>query len=281
MINRVGLNTQPLKSDLHSVKNAPKHLSKVGFGSTDEDMEPPVNNRKFNIKNAGSQFWKGLVSPIVNMVSSPTNMAIGAVVGLGIRKLLQVTSKEITKDGIKVAGGSPLAPLFVAAGLAYGGSQIAIGTFNAVKNKKNPEKAEEAFYDIGQGAGAVGTTVFASPKLLKLGTETLTAEQTSLLSVSKGAEAGNPLAATSACLNPKNLKVFGNESFKRISDNLPALKEFTVQLTRGGLLGGGAATTAAEDTIREISTSIPDAPSGVNDISSYLNVDTKTTKEED
>ena len=90
-------------------------------------------------------FGKGLISPITNMFKSPGNFikgALGIAVGAGL---------------IAITGGA-VAPIMVAAGVGFGGIQIAKGAIDAASAKTDAE-AQQAWENMGSGTFAVAGSI--------------------------------------------------------------------------------------------------------------------------
>ena len=100
-------------------------------------------------------FFKGLVSPITSLFSSPENFIKGAAIMAGCAALCWVT-------------GGAAAPLLVTGGLIGGGIQLAKGIDKATSAKTDDE-AREAWENIGAGSGIVAASVIGSKAALKAG----------------------------------------------------------------------------------------------------------------
>jgi len=237
MINQVGLNTQPLKSDLHSVKNAPKHLSKIGFGSTVEEDEfetpstkkeestaTPLEKGEFNYSRAARQFGKGFISPVTKMFSSIENFAITVGTGAVIAAIITASKKKA-------------APVIIAATALYGGINILSGLHKIVKNRGDHVKQEESFYDIGKGTGTVIISAIPAKGALQA-------------AECKIAEDIHPIAALGRCImeSPRLLK----ESSREILSDAINLKNLLVGFIPGSANSGSSTANA---------TAVSDSPS--------------------
>lgn len=133
----------------------------------------PVNKhtateKEFNVSNAAKNFFKGLISPVTNLLSSKKNMAIGAAMVVG--------------SALAIAAVPPLAPILTVAGLIYGGVCAAKFAYKEISAKNNAER-ENAFYDLGEGTSTVGLSMLGAKSALRtvnIGSKEMSAASASL-----------------------------------------------------------------------------------------------------
>ena len=167
MVSRVGLNSQPLRTEMHPVKNASVQSSRLSFGVNEDDepkdkLELTPNNtdepisdkkaatetqpsevkkeepaRKFSFNKALQNFGDGFIYPIRQAFNSVTNAAV------------TLTSLVVVKNLLKKVPelGKPLVAITAGLGLY----NIGKGLIKIVQNKNNPESQEKSFFDIGKG----------------------------------------------------------------------------------------------------------------------------------
>lgn len=130
---------------------------RTSFCASKKDSYTPTINKsndgKFSFSQAMKNFAHGLVSPITNMFSSPTNFLIGAGVMAGSVLLVGAT-------------GGAAAPFLVAAGVTMGAIQAGEGISKIVK-AKNGDDVEKAFYDLGGATSTIGLSVTGAKNSLK------------------------------------------------------------------------------------------------------------------
>lgn len=153
MVINTSLNCTPIRSD---IKNLHRFNARPAFGSDEaKDIEEPkdtveVNqqeditqeeapkktDRRFNIKNAGKQFWQGVTSPIRAVIDNPA--IAGAAVAGGF--LLKNIVDKYPRVGMFSLAGT----------LGIAGYNGAKGVYKFAKADDAKEK-EQSFYDMGQG----------------------------------------------------------------------------------------------------------------------------------
>lgn len=168
MVNNVALNCGSMRPELQFGK---KINAKLAFGSEKikepedgfeaekkADGEEEINEqaakpeRKFSIKNAGSNFWQGVTSPIRQMIDNPK--IAGAAVAGGF------VLKKVVKDYPRVG-------LFSLAGtVGIAAYNVGKGLYNLVK-AETPKAKENSFYDIGQGTIYGTMALLPAPKIAK------------------------------------------------------------------------------------------------------------------
>lgn len=144
----------------------------------DTNVDVPINGqagkkntaeeKDFSVSNAAKNFFKGLISPITNLLSSKKNMAIGAAMVVG--------------SALAIAAVPPLAPILTVAGLIYGGVCAAKFAYKEITAKNNAER-ENAFYDLGEGTSTVGLSMLGAKSALRtvsIGTKEMSATAASL-----------------------------------------------------------------------------------------------------
>lgn len=111
------------------------------------------NDGKFSCSEAGWNFFRGLVSPVVNMFSSPKNFLVGAGMMAGSTILMAAT-------------GGAVAPIFVALGIGAGAVQTVKAGVKIAKAKSGDD-VEKAFYDMGGATSTIGLSVAGAKSSLK------------------------------------------------------------------------------------------------------------------
>jgi hypothetical protein len=165
MINNAVLNSQKLRADLPLVKIAPKQLSKLGFGSEDNEKdnvnisssetqkEAPA--RKFSINNAFGNYVDGLISPLTQLIDSVKTPG-GAIKTAASMLFMKHMLKNVP---------SLKRPLIVVTA-ALGVFNLGLGVKNIVKNKDDAEAQEESFKELGKGTTLIGVSGIFAPKAL-------------------------------------------------------------------------------------------------------------------
>lgn len=128
----------------------------------DTNVDVPINGqavnkntdteKEFSVSNATTNFFKGLIAPVTNLLSSKKNMAIGAAMVVG--------------SALAIAAVPPLAPILTVAGLIYGGVCAAKFAYKEITAKNNAER-ENAFYDLGEGTSTVGLSMLGAKSALR------------------------------------------------------------------------------------------------------------------
>jgi len=141
MISSAALNCTPIRSDNMQGN------TRLGFGKHKHDEDKP----SISVSNATRQLGKGFISPVKEMVDSPTSIAVTA----GVGALTVYVLKKVPQVG----------PLMVAAGLVLGSIQTVLGLKKAAMSN-SVEAKEKGFYEAGQGAFAVAASALTSKSLL-------------------------------------------------------------------------------------------------------------------
>ncbi len=143
--NKINNTKYNFGSDL---KNQKRVVSPVSTPKIDKS-----NDGKFSCSEAGRNFFKGLVSPVVNLFSSPKNFLVGAGMMAGSTVLMAAT-------------GGAIAPIFVAMGIGAGAVQ-AIKAGVKIANAQSGDDVEKAFYDMGGATSTLGLSVAGAKSSLK------------------------------------------------------------------------------------------------------------------
>ncbi|MEI8388416.1 MAG: hypothetical protein WCG23_00895 [bacterium] len=177
-----------------------------------------VKKDNINWQEAAKNFGKGAISPATTLISSPTNMAVGAGAIAGIT-FLNAKCKN-------AKGHSPVGILLVAFGLATGAYQAYKGIRKFNKAKDHIEK-EKSFYDIGAGTCIGGISVYSANSAL-----------------------------TSAGINTgKNLNII--EATWQSIKNIPnAFQEILSNVTKPGFVRGAAAAAGIGGAAPEITDTV-------------------------
>ena len=183
-----------------------------------EKSSKKVKKDNINWQEAAKNFGKGAISPATTLISSPTNMAVGAGAIAGIT-FLNAKCKN-------AKGHSPVGILLVAFGLATGAYQAYKGIRKFNQAKDHIEK-EKSFYDIGAGTCIGGISIYSANSAL-----------------------------TSAGINTgKNLNVI--QSTWQCIKNIPnAFQEILSNVTKPGFVRGAAAAAGIGGVAPEITDTV-------------------------
>jgi hypothetical protein len=111
------------------------------------------NDGKFSIKEAGKNFFKGLISPITSMFESKENFLMGAAMLIGGAALI-------------IGTGGAAAPFLLTLGLGMGAVQAGTAIYK-MATAKDGDDIEKAFYDAGAATGTIGLSVVGAKASLK------------------------------------------------------------------------------------------------------------------
>lgn len=135
------------------------------------------NNGKFDLEQAAKNFGKGLIFPITGIFSSPKNFIMG-------------TGMMAAAGALTIATGGAILPFWIGVGAATSAFQ-AVNTVRKIKDAKNGDEVEKAFFDTGVTISCTALTVVgAKPALNAFNGATNAGIQVS----------SNPLIATGQCI---------------------------------------------------------------------------------
>ncbi|MFA6989116.1 MAG: hypothetical protein WC197_03505 [Candidatus Gastranaerophilaceae bacterium] len=145
----------------------------------------------FSYKNAATQFWNGLISPISNLKNAAITIGGAAAIGAILTQVGQKTRNTFGKA-------------LVALGVVIGAIQIGSGVHKFVKAEDATGK-ENAFYDIGTGTGVAGLAILSSKSTVK--------------NTGVNVEKMNHLQTTWECLKPGALKEYATTIVSEVNAN--------------------------------------------------------------
>lgn len=183
-----------------------------------EKSSKKVKKDDINWQEAAKNFGKGAISPATTLISSPTNMAVGAGAIAGIT-FLNAKCKN-------AKGHSPVGILLVAFGLATGAYQAYKGIRKFNQAKDHIEK-EKSFYDIGAGTCIGGISVYSA----------------------------NSALASAGINTGKNLNIF-NATWQSIKNIPNAFQEILSNVTKPGFVRGAAAAAGIGGAAPEITDTV-------------------------
>lgn len=154
-------------------------INELNTTTMDPACTDGCDDGKLSFGDTVGSFFKGLVSPITNMFSSPENFIKGALTVVGGGLLVAAT-------------GGAATPLLVAAGVGAGVFNVAKGAIGAA-NATTDAEAKGAWEDIGAGTGMIAGSVAGAKTAAK-------AAGKAGVAGFENAESMSSLQATKACI---------------------------------------------------------------------------------